>query len=358
LLLHFKEICHFLGKPSSHLHRRSFSNKMAATMKAIFFSFYGAPKEVLELKQVEIPVPTKTQVRIKICASSVNAADWHLIRADPWLARLGTGLFRPTAFQIPGADVAGVVECLGNDVKKFKVNDRVFGDLSGKKFGAFAEYVCVEEDVLISMPENISMEQSAATPMAAMTALKGLVEIGKLKETDNVLVLGSSGGVGSFAVQIAKAFNAKHVTAVCHSSKVEMCRSIGADVVIDYTVTDVTKQTDVKYDLIVDFAGYRPAKLYSSILSPNGTYVFGGGSTSELFSVMLKGGWIGTKGQSFKSYLSMANEKDLKTVTELLGEGKIKPFIKDRFPLERVADAITFLQDRKSQGKVVITISE
>ncbi len=207
-------------------------------MKAIVYTHYGAPSDVLHVKEVERPTPSDNEVLIKVHAASINAAEWHLVRADPFLARFATGLLKPKN-TIPGADVAGRVEAVGRSVKLFRPGDEVFGDLSACGWGAFAEYVCANENALALKPANMTFEQAAAVPLAAVTALQGLRDKGQIKAGQKVLINGASGGVGAFAVQIAKVFDAE-VTAVCSTRKVDMVRSIGADHVIDYTQEDFT----------------------------------------------------------------------------------------------------------------------
>ncbi len=222
-------------------------------MKAMVYTQYGSPSDVLRLKDIEKPTPKDDEILIKVQASSINSAELHLIKADPFLARLGTGFLKPTK-TIPGADIAGRIEAVGKDVKQFKVGDDVFGDLSGCGWGAFAESVCANENALLLKPTNMTFEQAAAVPLAGVTALQGLRNKGLIKSGQKVLINGASGGVGSFAVQIAKSFGAE-VTGVCSTKKVAMVRSIGADHIIDYTQEDITRSGQ-HYDLILDAAAY------------------------------------------------------------------------------------------------------
>ena len=208
-------------------------------MKAIVYEKYGSP-EVLELRDVEKPTPKDDEVLVKVIAASVNAADWHLLRADPFFARFATGLLKPKN-KILGEDIAGRVEAVGSAVKNFKPGDAVFGDIFACGSGGFAEYVCAREDALVLKPVNMTFEQAAAVPMAAVTALQALRDNGQIQAKQKVLINGASGGVGTFAVQIAKAFGAE-VTGVCSTKKMELVRSIGADHVIDYTREDFTQQ--------------------------------------------------------------------------------------------------------------------
>lgn len=224
-------------------------------MKAIVYSKYGPP-EVFQLKEVEKPTPKENEVLVKIHAASVNAADWHLHRADPFLVRLmGEGFLKPK-HQILGADIAGRVESVGKNIKQFKPGDEVFGDLASYGWGGFAEYVCAPENALALKPVNLSFEEAAAVPLAALTALMSLRDKGHIRSGQKVLINGASGGVGTFAVQIAKSFGAE-VTAVCSTRNLDMARSIGADHVIDYTKEDFTKN-GLGYDLIIAANGFHP----------------------------------------------------------------------------------------------------
>jgi NADPH:quinone reductase-like Zn-dependent oxidoreductase len=325
-------------------------------MKAMVYTQYGAPLDVLQLKEVEIPAPNDDEVLIKVYASSINSAELHLIRADPFLTRMSTGYLRPTK-TIPGADVAGQVEAVGKNVKQFKPGDAVFGDLSGCGWGAFAEYVCATENALLLKPTNMTFEQAAAVPVAGVTALQGLRNKGLIKSGQKVLINGASGGVGSFAVQIAKSFDTE-VTGVCSTLKIDMLRSIGADHVIDYTQEDVT-QSGQHYDLILDAAAYRPFSLYKRVLSPRGIYVFAGGSTSGLFRTMLQGSLMSkSEGQTFVTLMAGPNLMDLGFMKELLETGKVTPFIDKCYPLSEAAAALQYVEERHVQGKVVITVAQ
>ena len=324
-------------------------------MKAIVNTEYGSP-DVLKLKEVARPVPKDNEVLIKVHAASVNAADLHCLRADPFLVRLGLGLFKPKS-TILGADVAGRIEAMGRAVTQFKLGDEVFGDLAACGFGAFAEYVCACEDALVLKPANLTFEQAAAVPMAAVTALQGLRDKGHIQAGQKVLILGASGGVGMFAVQIAKALGAE-VTGVCSTNKVAMVRAIGADHVIDYSQVDVT-QSGQRYDLIFDAAAYRSFLDYRPVLSPTGTYVLIGGSMSSLLQVAVQGAWHSKKqGQTFTNLMAHPNTKDLAFVTGLLEAGTVKPVIDRCYPLSEVPEAIRHVEARRVQGKVVIAVAQ
>jgi len=322
-------------------------------MKAIVYTEYGSP-DVLQLQDVEKPVPAEGEVLIKVYAASVNAADLHLLRADPFLVRLMSGLLKPKN-TILGADIAGRVEAVGSNVKQLKPGDEVFGDISGCGWGGFAEYVCAREDALVLKPANLTFAQAAAVPMAAVTALQGLRGRGHIQPGQKVLINGASGGVGTFAVQIAKSFGAE-VTAVCSTRNVAMARSIGADHVIDYTQEDFTLSAQ-RYDLILAGNGFHPIADYQRALSPAGTYVMTGGSGAQMSQAMLQGPWISMTGsKKMGNMLAKPNHQDLVFIQELLAAGKIVPVIDRSYPLSQVPDAIRYLEEGHAQGKVVITI--
>jgi NADPH:quinone reductase-like Zn-dependent oxidoreductase len=238
-------------------------------MKAIYYTQYGPP-DVLSLQEVAKPTPKDDEVLIKIHAAAANAYDWHIMRADPFLARLDRGLFKPKN-NIPGADFAGVVESVGKNVTDFQPGDEVYGDLSPCGDGAFAEYAVAPEKVIAPKPANLSFTQAAAVPMAALTALQALRNVAKVQAGQRVLINGASGGVGTFAVQIAKVLGAE-VTAVCSTAKVEMVRALGADHVIDYKKDDFTQGIQ-RYDVILAVNGYHPLSAYRRVLKPQGIYV-------------------------------------------------------------------------------------
>ena len=324
-------------------------------MKAIIATKYGSPN-VLQLKEVETPTPEDDEVLVKVHAASVNAGDWHLMRADPFLIRLMYGLRKPKR-PILGSDVAGRVEAVGRGVTQFQPGDEVFGDLSNSGFGAFAEYVSAPESALIRKPARLSFAQAAAVPLAAVTALQALRNKGQLRAGQTVLISGASGGVGTFAVQMAKALGAE-VTGVCSTAKMEMVRSIGADHVIDYTQEDFTKSAQ-QYDLILAVGGRRPLSAYRRALKPEGIYVMVGGETAQLFQVMLLGPWLSRRGsQRFGTMLAQPNQQDLAAVGELLEAGKVMPVIDQCYPLAETAEAIRYLESGHARGKVVINLEE
>ncbi|ETI66644.1 NAD(P)-dependent alcohol dehydrogenase [Neobacillus vireti] len=322
-------------------------------MKAVVSNKYGSP-DVLELKEVEKPILEDNQVLVKVHAASVNFGNLVLLRGKPFLARFAFGLLKPK-YSIPGGDIAGRVVAVGKNVKQFQLDDEVFGDLSRSGWGGFAEYVAVPENALAHKPANMSFEEAAAVPMAAVTALQGLRDKGKIQSGQKVLINGASGGVGTFAVQIAKSFGAE-VTGVCSTRNLEIVRSIGADHAIDYTKEDFTKKTQ-RYDLILGANGSHPISAYKGALSPNGVFVHVGGSGAQLFQTMTLGPWISMTGsKKMGSLLQRANQKDLLYVKELLETGKVKPVIDRRYKLSEVPEAFRYFEEGHAQGKVVITM--
>ncbi len=321
-------------------------------MKAIVYTKYGPP-DVLQLKEIEKPTPQDNEILVKVHAASVNASDWHVLRGKPFLVRLmGFGLLKPKN-KILGADIAGRVEAVGRNVKQFQPDDEVFGTIKG----GFAEYVCARENALALKPANMSFEEAAAVPMAAVTALQGLRDKGQIQPGQKVLINGASGGVGTFAVQIAKSFGAE-VTGVCSTRNLDMARSIGADHVIDYTQEDFT-QNGQRYDLILAANGYHSISDYKRALSPRGTYVMTGGSMAQFFQVLLLGPWISMTGsKKMGNLLAKLNQKDLVFMKELLEAGKVVPVIERRYALSQVAEALRYLEEGHAQGKVVITLEQ
>lgn len=325
-------------------------------MKAIICRKYGSP-DVLQLQEVPKHAPQDGEVLIKIHAASINSRDWRQMRANPFFIRLATGgLLRPKNM-ILGADVAGHVEVAGKNVRQYKPGDEVFGFMpSSTCRGTFAEYVCAEEHLIVLKPANLTFEQAAAVPEAAMTALQGLRNKGNLHTGQKVLINGASGGVGTFAVQIAKAFGAE-VTAVCSTRNLKMARYLGADHVIDYTVEDFT-QNGQQYDLILAVNGYHPISDYLRVLSPNGNYVVIGGSMLQLFQAAIQGR-RNSKTMSQKTHVvsMVQNQKDLLIIKELLEAGKITSVIDGCYPLHETGDAFRYFEKVHPKGKVVIRIT-
>jgi len=320
-------------------------------MKAIVYTEYGPPEDVLELKEVEKPIPKDNEVLVDICAASVNYCDWSFVRGKPFLVRLiGAGLLKPSN-AILGADIAGRVEAVGRNVRQYKPGDEVFGDTSESGFGGFAEFVSVPEDALALKPANMTFEEAAAVPQAATVALQGLRDEGQIQPGQEVLINGASGGIGTFAVQIAKNFGAE-VTGVCSTRNLDLVRSIGADQVIDYTQEDFT-QSEQRYDLILDIVANRSVSDYVRALSPTGHYVAIAFNPSSLFL----GPLISMTGSKKVGSLSAKpSVKDLVYMKELLEAGKVAPVIDRRYPLSEVAEAVRYYGERHAQGKVVVPV--
>jgi NADPH:quinone reductase-like Zn-dependent oxidoreductase len=319
-------------------------------MKAIVYTQYGPP-DVLQFTEVAKPTPKDDEVLIKVRAASVNPLDWRLMRGKPLFARLMIGGLRKPKITRPGVDVAGQVEAVGRSVTKFKPGDDVFGGCRG----AFAEYVCAIEDKLALKPANLSFEEAAAVPVAALSALQGLRDKGRIQRGHKVLVDGASGGVGTFAVQIAKSFGAE-VTAVCSTRNVDTARTIGADHAIDYTREDFT-QSGQRYDLIMAANAYHSIFDYRRALSQDGIYVMVGGGWAQILQAMLLGpllSLIGSKKMRF--FMAKINNKDLVLLKDFLEAGKIVSIIDRRYPLSDVAEALRYLEEGHAQGKVVITV--
>jgi NADPH:quinone reductase-like Zn-dependent oxidoreductase len=312
------------------------------TMKAVVYEKYGPP-DVLELQEVDTPTVTDSEVLVRVHAASVNPLDWHFLRGTPFVVRIWAGLVRPKR-KILGADVAGRVEAVGGKVTRFQPGDEIFG----MKSGAFAEYLCVPEEGVVLKPANLTYEEAAAVPVAALTALQGLRDKGQIQPGHKVLINGASGGVGTFAVQIAKSFGAE-VTGVCSARNLDMVRSIGADRVIDYSEEDFT-QTDVLYDLILDAVGNHPLSDCRRALHANGIYVAVAGSVVRAL-------WIAMTGRKrMVSMLTKSNREDLCFMKERLETGKVTPVIDRRYPLREVAEALRYLEEGHARGKVVITV--
>jgi len=320
-------------------------------MKAVVYSKYGTP-DVLELKEVEKPIPKEDEVLIKVYAVSINDWDWQLLQGIPFVNRLINGLLKPKK-NILGSDIAGRIEANGKDVKQFQPGDEVFGDLSGQ-WGGFAEYVCARENALALKPAGMTFEEAAAIPQAAMLAIQGLRDKGKIQPGQKVLINGAGGGVGTFAVQIAKLIGVE-VTGVDSSMKLDMLRSMGFDHVIDYTEEDFTKNGQC-YDLILDVKTNRSIFDYTRALRPNGIYVTVGGSTVRLFQALLLGPWIWMISKKNVRVVALKPNKDLAYMNELFEAGKIKPVIDGPYNLSEVPEAIRYFGEGNHKGKIVITL--
>jgi len=322
-------------------------------MKAITYSQYGQP-DVLRLVEMDKSVPQEGEVLVKIHAASVNALDWHLLTADIFLVRFGEGLFKPKRNRL-GADLAGIVEAVGSGVTQFRPGDAVYGDIEPFGSGAFGEYVAVPASGLAPMPAGVSFEEAAALPVAALTALQGLRDVGQIAAGERVLINGASGGVGTFAVQIAKAFGAE-VTAVCSTRNVEQARALGADHVIDYTQENFTK-SGKQYDLILAANGYHTLGEYKRTLAPGGVYVMAGGKTRQIFDVMLLGAWYSRGGdKKLTNVMAHSSVPDLLVINELVEAGKLKPVIDRTYSLEQTADALRYLGEGHARGKIIVKV--
>ena len=325
-------------------------------MKAIVYCDYGTA-DVLRLEDIEKPVPADDELLVRVRAAAVNPLDWHYIRGTPYIMRLGTGLRKPAVIRL-GVDFAGTVEAVGRNVTQFKPGDDVFGG----RTGALAEYVTVRESrAVVPKPANLSFEQGATVGIAAITALQGLRDMGQVKPGQKVLINGASGGVGTFAVQIAKSFGA-HVTGVCSTRNVDMVRSLGADEVIDYTREDYTEGSE-RYDVIIDNVGNRPLLDNRRVLKSDGKFVLIGGGGPDA------GNWIGPMAGPIKAFvvskfvdqemvmlLAQLNKDDLAFLSDLMQAGKVTPVIDRRYPLNEVPAAIRYLEEGHARGKVVITV--
>jgi len=323
-------------------------------MRVFIYTKYGSPA-VLQMQEIDKPVPGDDQVLVKVNAVSINAYDWHMLTADIFLVRLmGEGLRKPKK-QILGADIAGTVEAVGKNVSQFQPGDAVYGDIAGSGSGGFAEYATAPEKSLALKPSNLSFEQAAAVPMAAITALQGLRDVGKIQPGQKVLIQGASGGVGTFAVQLAKTFGAE-VTAVCSTGKMDMLRSLGADRVIDYTRADFTRGKE-QYDLILAVNGYHSLSAYRRVLAPRGIYAMAGGAPGQLFQAVLLG-WLMSKknGKTMAVVSARQSQGDLVYMRELIEAGKVTPVIDRRYPFLETAEAMRYLGAGHARGKIVIVI--
>jgi len=321
-------------------------------MKAIVYTKYGPP-DVLELQEMDKPVVKDDEVLVRVRAAFVNPLDWHFMRGTPYFVRIMTGLRKPKDKRL-GVDVAGQVEAVGRNVTQFKPGDEVFGSCRG----AFAEYACTSESALVMKPDNVTFEQAASVPVAAFTALQGLRDKGQIQTGQKVLINGAAGGVGTFAVQIAKSF-AADVTGVCSTRNVDMVRSLGADRVIDYTQEDFTKSGQ-RYDLFFDSVGNHSLLACRRVLNPKGIYIVVGGPD---------GRWLGPLARSITAlvlspfvsqklvmFLARRSKEDLTIMHELMAAGKVTPVIDKRYRLSEVPEAIRYLEEGHARGKVVITL--
>jgi NADPH:quinone reductase-like Zn-dependent oxidoreductase len=316
-------------------------------MRAFVYERYGPP-ERLRMAEVDKPAPNAGEVLVKVLAASVNAADWHLLRGKPLFSRATLGLLRPK-HKILGGDIAGQVEAVGSDVTRFRSGDEVYANLLDHGYGGFADYVAVPADVMALKPANLSFEEAAAVPMAAVTALQGLGHHGAIQPTQRVLINGGTGGVGSFAVQLAKAYGAE-VTAVTSTGNLDLVRSLGADHVVDYTTTDFTRGGR-RYDLILDTVGNRSvADLRQALAEAGKAAVTGFTSVAKLLGVSLRGG------KDVAQVQAHVTSGDLELLSELIEAGKVRPRIDRRYPFADIPAAIAYLEQGHAKAKVVVTM--
>ncbi len=313
-------------------------------MKAIVYD-KRSPGDFLSLRQVAKPTPGEGQVLVRLVNTSINAADYR---------SMSMGIIPRN--KIFGADVAGVVEAVGENVRRLKVGNAVFGDLSGTGFGGFAEYVAAPEEVFALKPASVTFEQAAVVPMASLTALQALRDKGDIQPGKKVLIYGAGGGVGTFAVQLAKYFGAE-VTAVCSAANVPLARSLGADCVIDYAQEDIT-QSGKKFDLVLGVNGSQPMRAYRGLLAPKGIFVLVGGALSQVLKTMILGPLMSLGNKKMRFLAAKIRPKDLEFVIRLVEEGKIKAVIDRVYPLDQTAEAVNYLRQGHARGKVGLSIGQ
>ena len=321
-------------------------------MKAIVLTRYGTPDD-LELTEVEKPVPKADEILIKVYSSAVNDWDWGLVRGKPLFMRAFGGLRKPK-IPIIGCEVAGQIEAIGKDVSGLKAGNDVYGDLSESGFGGFAEYVCARQESVALKPRNLTYEQAAAIPHAAMLAQQSLRDVAHIAGGQTLLINGAGGGVGTLGVQLAK-LHGVEVTGVDSTEKQDFLRSVGFDHVIDYSQDDFTK-TGLRYDLILDVKTTRSPLAYARALRPHGTYITVGGSMPRLVQCLLLGRWIARTRNRHIRVLALKPNKGLEDMTELLEAGKVVPSIDDIYPLHEVPKAIRLFGEARQKGKIVIAI--
>ncbi len=323
-------------------------------MKAITYAQYGSP-DMLRLTEVPKPALKDDHVLVKIHAVAVNSADDRLLRGEPRVMRLMFGLFKPRN-TILGSDIAGRIEAIGRGVTQFRVGDEVYGELSSSGMGGFAEYVAAPVGVLAHKPERLSFAEAAAVPMAGIAALQALRDQARVCAGDHVLIYGASGGVGTFAVQIAKALGAR-VTAVTSARKLMQACELGADDALDYTRADFAL-SDAQYDVIIGVNGYRPIAEYRRALRPRGRYVMVGGSEAQIFQALILGALMSRGGIRLSSLLAKPNSADLDALRKLIDAGSVRPVIDRCYRLSETADAVRYLAGGHASGKVVITVKQ
>jgi len=319
-------------------------------MKAIVYQKYGSP-DVLRMEDIQKPIPGDNEVLVKIHAVSINSWDWDALTGKPFEYRFLNGLLKPKSTKMHGCDIAGKIEEIGKNVNRFQVGDEVFGDLSEGGWGAFAEYTCALENELILKPSTMTFEEAACLSHGGNLAVQGLIDFGKIKSGQKVLINGGGGSTGTLAIQIAKLFDVE-VTAVDHTVKLDIMLTLGADHVIDYTKEDFTKNGQ-KYDLIFDVKTTRSVFDYQRVLCSNGIYVTVGGKTSRILQVVFFGKLLKNHTMHIVGYKA---NKDLKYIVELFEADKLKPFIDKCFPLEKTAEAFRYFGKGLFKGKIVVTL--
>jgi NADPH:quinone reductase-like Zn-dependent oxidoreductase len=323
-------------------------------MKAVVHERYGPP-ESLQIRDVARPTPGPDEVLVRVKAAAASATDAHLVRADPWVVRLAMGLFRPK-YRIPGTDIAGEVVHAGANVDSLRAGDTVFGTLSECGFGGFAEYAAAPESALARKPRTMSFAEAAAVPVSALAALQGLRDLGGIKAGDHVLLHGASGGVGTFAIQIARSAGAR-VTAVCSAKNVALVKTLGADAVVDYQHDDLT-QLDDPADIILDMVGNQPLAMFRTLLKPGGKYVMVGGAVTRMLLLLVCGRWLSLLwGRQFRFLISRPRRTDLLFLSQLIDTGELNVVIDRQFRLSEVPDAIRYVESGHPGGKVVVAMA-
>jgi NADPH:quinone reductase-like Zn-dependent oxidoreductase len=322
-------------------------------MRAVTYYEYGPP-DILKIEEVPEPVPKENEVLVKVQAASINFANPALVRGKPFIIRMMVGGLTKPKYNIPGSDLAGTVESVGPNVTEFKPGDEVYGDLSSSGFGTYAEYAVAPVNMLANKPSNLTFEEAAVVPQSGLVALQGLRK-GNIKKGQKVLIVGASAGNGTFAVQIAKAFEAE-VTGVCSTKNIDLVRSIGADKVIDYTKENFTESGEL-YDLIFATAGYRSILDYKKALKSGGIYVMAGGKMSQVCQALIGPLFAIGSGKTLTNLSQHQDRDDLACMAELIESGKVKPVIDTVYPLDQVSEAFKHYETGRSRGKIVISVN-
>ncbi len=325
-------------------------------MKVYNVLHYGAPEKVLSLTEAEQPAPKNTEVLVKVRATTINDYDWCVTTGKPFAYRLFFGIFRPrNKLMIPGMEVAGIVEQVGNNVTKFKAGDAVYGDISDFGFGSFAEFLCIDEKALARKPDSMSFEEATSIPHAAMLALQGLRDVGKIQDGQKVLINGGGGGVGSFGLQLAKLYNA-NVTGVDTGEKLKAMKTQGFDTVIDYKKEDFTK-SDQQYDLILDCKTSRSLWRFLKVLKPEGRYVSIGGRSGKLLQMIYMGPMLKLFSKKRLYMVTLRANKDLEYINKLYEDNKINCVIDGPYTFDKIPWAIQRFGDGLHHGKIVISVN-